>query len=545
VTGSRPTLTSGRLGILVLDPPGDPRRGPGRAWTATSVEIRAPEPLPGGIDGEAVELDPPLELVIRPAALRVRISSRHPGMSPSGLIHYLWAEFEPLSASDNSARKKIYKRVRRLFSEAECTTGKGEPVPYQNLWASATVRGLRPQFWAAYEALFLPEHRQDEQLLLVKQHVILTTQSPLPLWADVLKHTVAILAVELRYQWDLARNTGSQKHQAYDARLQGEPLLKGSLEAPMGFYRAKDALAADYDVLDTEFTMFDKEKQAKGQTDLLLRHRRTGKIIVGDFKNCVGLHAPGDRKYEKKRPTMGMGQHPLTENMEDSKYNHYRFQMSYYWKMLDLHYYPGGQMDTKAVLINIDPLHPTEFRLFWMEVMNVDLLWDSMPWDPKDPHQSLFPGPTLMSRIPDTDPRCRGRTKKVPWPSGAEELAPQMVWVERKYVNKKPKCAASPFAHPWRWYRVPPPWSAAGYYERHLLSSADLLRKVPKLVGKELVCWCRAEGPRCHADVLAKYANLYENGAWSPDKIPALQEPLLRTGRLLTEKEAEEADLDF
>ena len=86
VTGSRPTLTSGRLGILVLDPPGDPRRGPGRAWNATSVEIRAPEPLSGGIDGEAVELDPPLELVIRPAALRVRISSRHPGVSPSGLL---------------------------------------------------------------------------------------------------------------------------------------------------------------------------------------------------------------------------------------------------------------------------------------------------------------------------------------------------------------------------------------------------------------------------------------------------------------------------
>jgi diacylglycerol kinase family enzyme len=85
-TGSRPTLTSGQLGIVVLDPPGDPRRAPGRAWTATSVEIRAPRRLHAGIDGEAVELDPPLELVIRPTTLRVRISSRHPGVSPSGLI---------------------------------------------------------------------------------------------------------------------------------------------------------------------------------------------------------------------------------------------------------------------------------------------------------------------------------------------------------------------------------------------------------------------------------------------------------------------------
>jgi diacylglycerol kinase family enzyme len=84
-TGSRPTLTSGRLGILVLDPP-NPGRAPGRAWTATSIEITAPERLHAGIDGEAVELDPTLEFVVRPAALRVRISSRHPGVSPSGLL---------------------------------------------------------------------------------------------------------------------------------------------------------------------------------------------------------------------------------------------------------------------------------------------------------------------------------------------------------------------------------------------------------------------------------------------------------------------------
>jgi diacylglycerol kinase family enzyme len=86
VTGSRPTLTSGGLGILVLDPPDDPRRRPGRAWNATSVEIRAPSPLHAGLDGEAVDLHPPLEFAIRPEALRVRISSRHPGVSPSGRL---------------------------------------------------------------------------------------------------------------------------------------------------------------------------------------------------------------------------------------------------------------------------------------------------------------------------------------------------------------------------------------------------------------------------------------------------------------------------
>jgi hypothetical protein len=39
-----------------------------------------------GIDGEAVELAPSLEFVVRTAALRVRISSRHPGVSRSSLL---------------------------------------------------------------------------------------------------------------------------------------------------------------------------------------------------------------------------------------------------------------------------------------------------------------------------------------------------------------------------------------------------------------------------------------------------------------------------
>jgi hypothetical protein len=39
-----------------------------------------------GIDGEAVDLDALVRFEIRPAALRVRISSRHPGVSPSGRL---------------------------------------------------------------------------------------------------------------------------------------------------------------------------------------------------------------------------------------------------------------------------------------------------------------------------------------------------------------------------------------------------------------------------------------------------------------------------
>jgi diacylglycerol kinase family enzyme len=83
--GTRPTLDSGQLGILVLDTP-PARQSPGRAWTATRLEVSAPAPLHAGVDGEAVDLTPPLTFLIRPAALRVRLSPSHPGASPSARL---------------------------------------------------------------------------------------------------------------------------------------------------------------------------------------------------------------------------------------------------------------------------------------------------------------------------------------------------------------------------------------------------------------------------------------------------------------------------
>jgi diacylglycerol kinase family enzyme len=83
--GTRPKLDGGRLGVVVIDAPGTSPL-PGRAWTATSVEVHGPAPVHAGIDGEAVDLSTPLDFEIHPAALRVRISPRHPGVSPSGQL---------------------------------------------------------------------------------------------------------------------------------------------------------------------------------------------------------------------------------------------------------------------------------------------------------------------------------------------------------------------------------------------------------------------------------------------------------------------------
>ncbi len=83
VQGFRGSLCRGTLGVLVLDRLGEGPRLAEQAWTAACLEVSSPAPIHAGIDGEAVELVPPLRFVIRPAALRVRTSRRHPGLGPA------------------------------------------------------------------------------------------------------------------------------------------------------------------------------------------------------------------------------------------------------------------------------------------------------------------------------------------------------------------------------------------------------------------------------------------------------------------------------
>jgi diacylglycerol kinase family enzyme len=90
-SGTRPRLDRGLLGIAALVPSrsnhdgATQRSGAMQQWTASAFEMRSQERVPAGIDGEAMQLDPPLQFRARPGALRVRIAANHPGASPSTL----------------------------------------------------------------------------------------------------------------------------------------------------------------------------------------------------------------------------------------------------------------------------------------------------------------------------------------------------------------------------------------------------------------------------------------------------------------------------
>ncbi|MGZ4185865.1 MAG: diacylglycerol/lipid kinase family protein [Solirubrobacteraceae bacterium] len=85
-SGTRPRLDTARLGVAVLGPKGGTRQGLMRRWSLPSIEVDGDGAVPAGIDGEAALLDSPLRFIMRPGALRVRISLDHPGASPSALV---------------------------------------------------------------------------------------------------------------------------------------------------------------------------------------------------------------------------------------------------------------------------------------------------------------------------------------------------------------------------------------------------------------------------------------------------------------------------
>jgi hypothetical protein len=59
------------------------RRRAWHQWSATEFVVDGDGPIAAGIDGEAMEFDPPLRFRARPGVLRARIAPSHPGASPS------------------------------------------------------------------------------------------------------------------------------------------------------------------------------------------------------------------------------------------------------------------------------------------------------------------------------------------------------------------------------------------------------------------------------------------------------------------------------
>jgi hypothetical protein len=301
--------------------------------------------------------------------------------------------------------------------------------------------------------------------------------------------------------WEEGKVDGQNKHAAEDAWLQHEP-YPGTDEPPPGFFRAMAELAhRGYDVFRTEMSLFDDELQIMGQTDLLLRHRETGIITVADHKHCrvESLVTPGRN---------GSGIHPWSEHMADARLEHYHFQLSVYHLLLKRGW-QSWPLSDEIILINYSPLDENAYEIVPRKVL--DLTSDFvqyLPWNTAAALHQHFSGPTLRPRATNTVVAA-GPTQRVRLPGAP--LAPDMVWIGHAWA--KGGLPESPWAHPWRWYPRAP-YTAPGFYERHLLQNAQLLQRLPELVGKRIVCWCKDDSEQCACVVLVKYANLLAAGEW-------------------------------
>jgi diacylglycerol kinase family enzyme len=88
-SGTRPRLDEGVLGIVDFHPPTPGEKAETARWrqlAMAELEVDCDAPIPLGVDGESLSLQPPLRFRIRPKALRVRIAHSHPGASPSAEV---------------------------------------------------------------------------------------------------------------------------------------------------------------------------------------------------------------------------------------------------------------------------------------------------------------------------------------------------------------------------------------------------------------------------------------------------------------------------
>ena len=81
-SGSRPRIDGGELGVAVLNTAAG-AGGTWQQWSTLTFEVTSSQPIPLGVDGEALVMEPPLRFLSRPSALRVRLAPQHPGASPS------------------------------------------------------------------------------------------------------------------------------------------------------------------------------------------------------------------------------------------------------------------------------------------------------------------------------------------------------------------------------------------------------------------------------------------------------------------------------
>jgi len=178
------------------------------------------------------------------------------------------------------------------------------------------------------------------------------------------------------------------------------------------------------------------------------------------------------------------------------------------------------EVSTTMLLFNFDPRTPLGYRIYELEALDMQPLWDLCPWRGDDPRHRLsaMRAPPLqlegavLPHVADDDTALAAGTTTHAVGAPRGPLPASVVWTEKAYSKGEYALPASPWAHPTeRWFREPGAHVAQSYEQLLLTGDARLpLATLPALVGKQLACWCREATWRCPANVLLKYVRAYE-----------------------------------
>lgn len=84
-------------------------------------------------------------------------------------------------------------------------------------------------------------------------------------------------------------------------------------------------IIVDYEIVFRELRMYSRRYQIAGTTDLLLRHKKTGQLVLADYKTNADLF----KNYKGKTLLAPF------DDLEEHPYNKYQVQLSYYDLMLE------------------------------------------------------------------------------------------------------------------------------------------------------------------------------------------------------------------
>jgi len=429
--------------------------------------------------------------------------------SPSRFMHWLWPPFPEKEASERSAIAQLKGLLSTFVTKSDAPPNASLSTLTSIFSKDIGVRGDAEKtltlFWDRLRALFTSSAGELVSLVDL-EHTDTEFASKL----------VALLAKEIRGQWNDNRNRGSSKHVSYDAACQQAEPPPGKIPPPLGFWRVLCKLLVKYDIWGSEIELFDEVAQVVGCADLVLVDRQTGELILADFKNCK------DADLAKGGDPNSTGTHPFTKTMSGSKLSHYRFQLSFYRDVFNRLYWPG-RFSKRMLLLNFRPDYPDGFYEYWMDCLDMKPFFDLLPWKKDDPRHVLPLADTLVPRFPDSDPRCIGPTTRIAKPRDVSVLPGDVVWSGKAYTKFPPPLPASPWANPIYHFGDPGP-EVAPTYETYLLGNRDLLARLPEVIGKKVACWCKTEETKCSADVIVKYANLYHHGAFTLPALPPKSE---------------------